>query len=182
MTANAMQGDREKCLEAGMDGYVAKPIQVEELFREIERLVPSSTDSPQGGLPQAGGSLIDKNKILAHLEGDAELLGELAGLFIQEYPRLIAKTHEAIAQTDGLALERAAHQMKGSVGNFRNEAASHAAQRLESMGRANDFAGAAIEVHVLEEQIRLLVPELETMTHVGDKTKLDLRRPDLPAV
>jgi PAS domain S-box-containing protein len=181
MTANAMQGDREKCLEAGMDGYVSKPIQVEELFGEIERLVPSNTDSPAGAPHQAGGSLLDKNKILAHLEGDAELLAELAGLFMQEYPRLMANIHEGIAHRDGLALERAAHQMKGSVGNFRNKAATHAAQRLESMGRESDFEGAAGEVQVLEEQIKLLMPELETMTHVGDKTTIDLCQSDLPA-
>jgi PAS domain S-box-containing protein len=180
MTANAMQGDREKCLEAGMDGYVSKPIQVEDFFREIERLLPSDAGTPGASRTKAGGDSIDESKMLAQFEGDSELLGELAALFILECPKLMAGIHEAVARRDGNALERAAHQMKGSVGNFRNEAACRAVERLETFGREKNFARAAEEIQLLEEQIELLIPQLRAMGNASGEDRV-LRPLDHPA-
>jgi len=167
MTANAMQGDREKCLAGGMDGYISKPIQVLEFFREIERLAPSTGGSSGLTPAKTGGESFDKVKMLAHLDGDSELLAELARLFVQECPKLMAGIHEAVVKQDGDALERAAHQMKGSIGNFHFGMAVHAAQWLEGMGRENDFSLAGEKVRMLEEQIELLIPELQVLGEIA---------------
>ncbi|HEV2350210.1 MAG TPA: response regulator [Terriglobia bacterium] len=168
MTANAMQGDREKCQRAGMDGYISKPIQVAEFFREIERLVPWHTENGGEAPPKAESDLIDKEGLLAHLEGDSELLCDLTGLFLQECPQLMARIQAAVAQSDGNALERAAHQLKGAIGIFKNEAVGDAAERLETLGRENNLVQAAHEFQVLEEQIALLLPELRVMGNIAD--------------
>ena len=171
ITANAMQGDRERCLAAGMDGYISKPIQVAEFLREIEKLAPSTAAGTGKAPPEASGGLLDQVKVLAHLEGDSMLLAELAKLFMEECPKLMASIHEAVAKGDGNALERAAHQMKGSIGNFQIEMAVQAAQWLEKIGRENDFILAAEKVRVLEGQIKLLIPELDALSNKPDKLR-----------
>ncbi len=157
ITAIAMRGDRERCLEAGMDGYVSKPIQVEDLFAEIDRLVPSTligpvpSDEPvttkQKFERVAAGNLPDK---------DANLLQEMAELFFQNCPESLARIREAVAQQDGNALERAAHKLKGSVGHFTMRGAFELAHRLELMGREGNFSDAEETLRILEEEIEKL--------------------------
>jgi CheY-like chemotaxis protein len=179
MTANAMQGDREKCLAAGMDGYISKPIQVSEFFREIERAIFPASERMETAPSRASKTPFDKGKTLAHLDGDQELLAELARMFTKECPKLMAGIHEAVAKRDGNALELAAHQLKGSIGNFQIEAAVRAAQWLERMGRENDFVLAEEKVQSLEEQISLLIPELEALGNNSEKSR-DSRTFDPP--
>jgi CheY-like chemotaxis protein len=170
MTANAMQGDREKCLAAGMDGYVSKPIQVTEFFREIGRLLPSHSEATGELAAGSSDDLDDHGQLPAYLEENSDLMGELAQLFIHECPRLMTSIHEALEKRDGSALERAAHQMKGSIGNFGNDAGIQAAARLESSGHGNDFVRAAEAVQLLEAQIKTLIPELEELGQMpGEK-------------
>jgi CheY-like chemotaxis protein/HPt (histidine-containing phosphotransfer) domain-containing protein len=154
MTAHAMMGDRERCLEAGMDGYVSKPIQAAQLLAEIERLIPADVTPPRHGMEDADmDSVFDRAAFLERLDGDFELLDELVETFREECPRLLSETRAAVSRGDSPGLERAAHALKGSVSNFCAPAAFEAAQRLEQMGREGNLTGAGDALVALELEV-----------------------------
>jgi two-component system sensor histidine kinase/response regulator len=157
MTAFAMKGDRERCLEAGMDAYVSKPIHSQELFRTIEALSTAPTTSEAPARPSnASDGVIDLQAALASVGGDPALLRELIGLFLESCPGLLSEIRYAAAEGDAARLKRAAHTLKGSVGYFSAPAAVVVAQRLERMGRDNDLTG-------VEEALRQLEIEIEKL-------------------
>ncbi len=167
MTAHALKGDRERCLGAGMDGYVAKPVRAEDLLTEIERHAAPQADSPaEPAAPApiaapAPDGVLDGTALLAQVEGDTELLAELVMIFLQDCPRLVGAVREAVARGDARALERAAHTLKGTVSNFAAPAATAAALRLEQMGREGNLAQAGEACAALEAEIERLRPLLE---------------------
>jgi CheY-like chemotaxis protein/HPt (histidine-containing phosphotransfer) domain-containing protein len=158
MTAHALQGDREKCLEAGMDGYIAKPIQAQQLFDAIESAVPSL--APPSATPPTEAPM-DKAALLARVHGDENLLRELVGLFLDDYPGLLAQIREAIERRDRQAIPRAAHKLKGAVGNFATGPAYDAAQHLEQIGKLGNLRMAEDAFRALEQEIERLKPSLE---------------------
>jgi signal transduction histidine kinase/DNA-binding response OmpR family regulator len=166
MTAHAMKGDREKCLEAGMNGYVAKPLQVEELWRALDELVPvrdqPSAPQPNVQATQPAAELFDKAAALKRTGGDTELLRELVQMFLQECPGLLREIHAAIAAHDTPKLRRVSHTLKGAVGTFAAQPAYEAAQRLEQMGQQGDLKGSDETYVALERAIERLRPILAT--------------------
>jgi len=164
MTAHAMKGDKERCLEAGMDGYVSKPVRTKDLFDEIKKHVPSAEapptetsakpPSPEATPPvRESAETLDRATLMERLEGDAGLLAELVGLFLQDYPRLLTAMREAVARGDAKLLERAAHTLKGAVSNFAAPAATAAALRLEQMGRQANLTQAEEALAALEAEL-----------------------------
>ncbi|MGZ8217797.1 response regulator [Methylomagnum sp.] len=146
MTAHAMKGDRERCLAAGMDDYISKPLQTRRLFELMESVTPepeSAHDAipeppePSGSEDDAAG--FDRNAALARVDGDESLLREIAELFFVQTPVLLADIKDAIARRDSQELERAAHTLKSSVGNFAAKGAFEAALRLEKMGAGGNL-------------------------------------------
>jgi two-component system sensor histidine kinase/response regulator len=158
MTAHAMKDDRERCLEAGMDGYVSKPLQAQQLFEVIAGLVPTlaeaEADTPDQTAPTE--PVFDRNAALDRVEGNWELLQEIVGLFFDEIPGLLSAVQESIACRDAKALERVAHTLKGAVGNFGAKGAFDAALRLEAMGRDRDLTNVAEAYAELEKEVTYL--------------------------
>ena len=166
MTAHAMEGDREKCLAAGMDQYVTKPVDQKKLYEAVENF-------GRPAMPEAGENMnanatvttlsFDPEIVLERVDGDRELLREIGGLFLQDAPRLLADIRNAVGRADAKALEHSAHTRKGSVGNFGARVAFEAAQALEQMGRQGDFARAQESFALLDQQVTLLGPALENL-------------------
>jgi HPt (histidine-containing phosphotransfer) domain-containing protein len=142
MTAHALKGDRDRCLAAGMDGYVAKPIDPSELFAVLED--PDAT--PQTSTPSKAEicRIIDTEEILRRMGGDQELLQELSTMFLQSLPKQLEQLRAAVSSGDLGELGRIAHSLKGSTGNFSAHLAFEAVKQLESAARtaaADEEAG-----------------------------------------
>ncbi|AFM24655.1 PAS domain S-box protein [Desulfomonile tiedjei] len=165
MTAYAMKGDKEKCLDAGMDGYISKPINAQELFETLEDLfhneTPEKTVEPRS---EPENSVVNRTQILDRVGGDETLLKEIVDLFIRDYPRLVSEIRTAIREGDALKLEKGAHALKGSVGNFTSDSPFETALQLEVMGRTRDLSQAQETMKDLEERIRHLVEQLLSMS------------------
>jgi PAS domain S-box-containing protein len=178
MTARTMKGDRERCLAAGMDGYTSKPIRIGELEHAIAQLIspPNSAKVPVSEADQADGA-IDHTALLAGVDGNRRILRELVRLFLADCPRRLAEIKEAIRRGDAGALGRAAHTLKGSVGNFAAKSAFAAAQRLEIMSRDIDLDNVGKACVTLESELALLSEELRKLTMNSSirKTKTDKR-------
>jgi PAS domain S-box-containing protein len=174
MTAHAMKGDRERCLAAGMDGYTSKPIRIRDLEQAIAQLI-SPINSASVSVPEAeqADGVIDHAALLAGVEGDRRLVRELIHLFLADCPQGLAKIKDAIRRGDAAALGRAAHALKGSVGNFARKRAFAAAQRLEIMGRDGNLDNAGKAFRTLESELARLTEELRKliMTSSVRKTK-----------
>jgi two-component system sensor histidine kinase/response regulator len=177
LTAHAMQGDRERCLAAGMDAYVSKPLRVEELFAAIARLVPAAAVTaaellggsaliPTGSEPLVEAAF-DLNQVLARVEGDRELLREIVSLFVAQAQELLPEIRTAGERGNGKALERSAHKLRGSMGSFGAGRASASALRLEIMGRDGEFVGAEEAIADLEHEVARLRGALMTFTEEG---------------
>jgi len=162
MTAHAMKGDRDRCLDAGMDGYVTKPIQAQDLYDEILRLVSSSaphgTRQAEAGeaKPSAGTAPADISALLETVGGDRDLVGELASMFLEDYPTQMASIRHAVEHGDAESLHESAHKLKGSVANFGAAGAQDLATVLELMGRERRAGDAPEILERLEKEMDLL--------------------------
>jgi two-component system sensor histidine kinase/response regulator len=150
MTAHAMKGDRERCLQAGMDGYITKPIRfsdIEKTLSDFSRAQTAVPATPGGKTAWARAEALDR------LGGDEELLRELCQIFLEESPKLLQKLRQAIIDADPDAVMRAAHSLKGELGYLSAAGASQAARELEDMGHEKNLSRASESLAVLEREL-----------------------------
>jgi two-component system, sensor histidine kinase and response regulator len=161
LSARVTQEDQDRCLEAGMDGYVSKPIRADELLAVVEGLLLDTPPPAVGeSIERPSEALFDRSAALSYVDGDMGLLREMAELFLADYPQQMAKIQSAIARSDGQALIRAAHSLKGVVATFAAKTTYEAALRLEVIGESGDLLAAHEAYAGLETEISRLAPVL----------------------
>ncbi|MBW1770366.1 MAG: response regulator [Deltaproteobacteria bacterium] len=179
MTAHAMKGDRERCLAAGMDNYVSKPIRAEDLFSIIEDLVHRSQDKKKESSPSSkhveafAEDILDLSKAMSTVAGDRGLFEEIANLFLEDAADKIAKLREGVVRGDASVVAQAAHTLKGSVGYFGAKRAFDAVYRLELMGKNGTWTEAETAQLDLEREFKALETAIKRALSprrlIGDK-------------
>jgi PAS domain S-box-containing protein len=168
MTAHAQESDRERCLAAGMNAYITKPVRINQLLSTMDSVVQGGILMDVDRTPQQQSSEdqfrhLDEAVALNRVGGDFELLREVVELFLDDYPQSLEKIRAAVRASDQTDLERQAHSLKGSVSTFGAKDAFEAAFALEKQGRSGDLSGATEGLMRLEEALTALRPELEAI-------------------
>jgi len=147
MTAHAMAGDRERCLAAGMDDYVSKPLRKQDLLRALAGASPAEAGDEDGT-----AHLYSREQLLTQCDGDADLMGELVSIFHENTPQIVRAIGEAVATSDAVNLAAHSHKLLSSLGAFGAGRARTLALRLERHGQESNFEGAIERSTELERE------------------------------
>jgi CheY-like chemotaxis protein len=167
MTANAMPSDRKRCLEAGMDAYLSKPVQAEELFAALFPYKPEEAlvlEPIPSVVPAREGAEMRSRLSYLQDEHGVELVAELVDLFVSNTPIVLTAMREALVQGDPDALKRAAHTLKGSSSNLGVEPLTTLCVVLEEHGQAGEMQEAVPLIHKLEQEFEYVKSTLATLT------------------
>ncbi|HMF50625.1 MAG TPA: response regulator, partial [Candidatus Saccharimonadales bacterium] len=188
MTAHAMTGDRERCLAAGMDDYISKPLRKEDLLKVLDMIPQSSPSIPSANsrsrmmtkdedenendaIALPGALLCTREELLGELEGDEDFLQKLIELFSANTPKILDSIRDAIARRDSERLAAAAHKLLSSLGAFGADKARNLALRLEEQARLGDFENADERFANLEREIDQIHDALENfLAPTSDQT------------
>ena len=165
LTAHALEGFREQCLDAGMNDYLSKPVRGAELLRLLQTLDVSQpvAVAAEQAKPLESDAILDLNTALLLTNGDLDLLGTLAGMVAQQMEDDLPQLIRFAAQNDGERLAQAAHRLKGSLATVGAQAASRACRALEMMCKENRSAEFERGVAALELALAQLRPQLEQL-------------------
>jgi PAS domain S-box-containing protein len=166
MTAYALEGDRERCIAAGMDDYISKPIRMQELVNSLEQSqssrLPSRPEQAQttprhapGSHPAVDPAVIDNLRTVLRDE-----TGEVVNIFLENGARLMEEMRQALLKQDSNAIERAAHTLKSSSATFGALTLSALCKELELLGRQNQLAGAEEKVRCAESEFERVKVEI----------------------
>jgi CheY-like chemotaxis protein/HPt (histidine-containing phosphotransfer) domain-containing protein len=166
MTAYVMKGDRERCIAAGMDDYLAKPVRQADLANMLAKWLPGDGNDPNGADRQNGGtpeddegtsfkpsgqdgqnealeaSAFDNAGLMDRLDGDQELAGIVLDTFFEHIPDIIARLEESLAKANSAGAVLHAHTIKGAAANAGGAALSETARKIEMEGRKGNMASA----------------------------------------
>jgi CheY-like chemotaxis protein len=173
MTAHAMKGDKEKCLEAGMDDYVAKPIRRKDLADVIARIVERFlTKASANGEPTAASAtdasegsrmILDEEALLEECDNDKALLGRMVEIFDRDARDRLPRLREAVRTGAAVAVKEEAHALKGGIGTFYAKEAYDTAYALEKMGADGNLGNAQATLQTLESQLQSLRRKLDEL-------------------
>ncbi len=176
MTAHALEGDRERCIAAGMDDYIAKPVKAEELLRMVDTWMsaaatPDKSVGSLGAPPESSSDSVsvperplDLQKALESLGDDRELFDEALATFLENIPQALDAIQSAISEADSARLQMAAHSLKGAASNIYAEPTRSVAQQLEQLGQEGQFQAAVTMLEELQaslDRLREFVPTLK---------------------
>ncbi len=147
MTAHALQGDRERCLEAGMNGYVSKPVSPRALAEVLTRWLPRQSSAPV---------VFDRAAMLERLMNDEELARVVTASFLDDIPRQIEALRGYLDAWDAPGAERQAHTLKGASANVSGEALRALAFEMEKAGKAGDLSSVRARMDDLEREFARL--------------------------
>jgi two-component system sensor histidine kinase/response regulator len=163
MTAHALKGDREKCIDAGMNDYIAKPIHPSKLHDVIEKWVNElemvhESEIVHESLPK--NDIFDKNSFIDRLLGDENLAKEIIKNFIEDSLRQINILKEALDNKDADMIHSQAHSLKGAAANISATVLKELAYQIEIAGQTKDLIKAASLIPKLDEQFEVLKKRL----------------------
>jgi GAF domain-containing protein/CheY-like chemotaxis protein/HPt (histidine-containing phosphotransfer) domain-containing protein len=167
MTAEAMQGDRERCLEAGMNDYLTKPIRPHELSAAIERAPMRRRASAEGGRVRRSTEPIDRavlSRLSASMGGDDEFVAELIDQFLADAPGYMAAAREALANGDAEAVRRAAHTLKSNAATLGANELADSSRELEARAATGSMEGGADRLVAMERALDRAVTALRVET------------------
>jgi two-component system sensor histidine kinase/response regulator len=186
MTAHAMKGDRERCLQAGMDDYISKPIEPKEMFNAVEKWTKYSDGHKVTSLDNKSKSRnlrkfpvtsaansatrlnsvrtddnlkevpLDIKAALLRFDNDKEFFKEMLQEFLDYVPKLLQTIEEAVKRRDAKLVEREAHSLKGAAGNLNAKQIVELALKLELLGRTGDLTGAEEMIENLRAEYKRL--------------------------
>lgn len=165
MTAHAMTGDRERFLTEGMDGYVSKPIMVDELKAEIERVLSLFPPQPRNKTDMNTETIpticFDYELTLENMGGDSSFVAELAHVFIKENPERMQLLKQAVVQRNAEQIYLISHKLKGESANFGRPLIEDIANKLCEMGKKQQFTEIDETFAELEKQVAMFIADLE---------------------
>jgi CheY-like chemotaxis protein len=165
MTAHALKGDRERCLEAGMESYICKPVDFKQVQQEIERRCGMENSGSNSGVA-ASAPEWDFEAALARVGGDLDLLRQVTEVFLQEYPKTLSQLCSAIREGDGKTAREAIHSLKGELAYFAAEGAVRELTILRDLLLAGDMEGAANSGERLRQELDGIRPQLARLLEV----------------
>jgi PAS domain S-box-containing protein len=160
VTAHAMSGDRERCLQAGMNDYITKPISSQQLFKVISKWLPGEPAAPEAGTSiqrnEPEPKVFDRAAVLARLMGDEELVQMLMESFLEDTPGLIEALRQSLAAGDASGAEHYAHSIKGASANLAADKLRRVAFEMEEALKNGRLDAARDRMTELESQFERL--------------------------